>query len=73
MENQIPAYIMLPSNGEKVLCWGFDAEKKPFTRVVGQKVNGQWQRPDPNIILGTVVSWRLLDSTMRRIFAAPEP
>ncbi|MFO0975016.1 MAG: hypothetical protein U0996_01390 [Planctomycetaceae bacterium] len=58
MADQIPAHIMVPSEGEIVLCWGLDSHGQPFSAVPGARINGAWRLADQVIILGIVISWQ---------------
>ena len=40
MVNLIPDYIMIPREGDTVLRGGFDADKRPFTVVMGESSTG---------------------------------
>ncbi|MBL8814234.1 MAG: hypothetical protein JNM43_28960 [Planctomycetaceae bacterium] len=60
----IPAYIMVPSEGELVLCWGFDAIAVPFYGTPGRRTGGVWVLDDPKTRLGTVISWQYPDGKL---------
>ena len=61
MGSQIPAYIMVPSDGEPVLCWGVDASGQPFSELLGGRIEGQWILVDKSVALGIVMAWQYPD------------
>ncbi len=71
MADQIPAHIMVPSEGEIVLCWGLDANGKLFSAVPGARVNGAWTIADRAVTLGIVISWQYPEQNERQSLNRP--
>lgn len=57
MPNLVPAYIMVPDEGEAVYCWGVDVFGKSFGGLLGTRKNGHWTLSDFNVKPASVTHW----------------